>query len=85
MKKTISLLLLAAVVTFGACRKSGCWKCTTTQTNNEGPLFSGAAAKFTECDKTEAEIRLLEQERSGTQTHTSNGVTHTSTATTTCK
>ncbi len=85
MKKTISLLLLAAAFTFGACKKSGCWKCTTKQMNEGGIGFSGAAAKFTECNKTEAEIRLLEQERSGTQVHTSNGVTHTSTATTTCK
>lgn len=85
MKKTISLLLLAVAFSFGACKKSGCWKCTTKQANNQAVFFSGAAAKFTECNKTEAEIRQLERDRSGTQIDTSTGVTHTSIATTTCK
>ncbi len=85
MKQTTSLLLLAVAITFGACKKNGCWKCTTKQTNNQAVLFSGAAARFTECGKTEAEIRQLEKDRSGTQLHTSNHVTHTSIATTTCK
>lgn len=85
MKKTTSLLLLAVAITFGACRKAGCWKCTTRQANESGPGVSGAAAKFTECDKNEVEIRQLEKERSGTQTTTINGKTHTSTVITTCK
>lgn len=85
MKKTTTLLLLAVAITLGSCRKTGCWKCTTRQVNESGVKFSGAAARFTECDKNEVEIRKLEKERSGTQATTINGKTTTSTVVTTCK
>ena len=74
MKKTISLLLLAIAFSFGGCKKPGCWKCTTKQANNQAVIFSGAAGKYTECGKTEAEIRTLERDRSGTQIDTTNGI-----------
>ena len=82
--KNIVLLLCALAFTFTSCNKKGCWKCTTRQQNGSGPFASGAAGHTTYCDKTEAEIRQLEQEYSGTQTHVTNGVSHTSSAVTEC-
>lgn len=78
-------MLLAVALSCGACKKSGCWNCTTRQKNTDNLRFSGAAAKFTECDKNEIEIRKIEKERSGTQTTTINGITTTNTVETTCK
>jgi hypothetical protein len=86
MKKITSLLLIAITMSMGACKRNGCWKCTTKALNSEGVRFSGAAAKSTECGLNEVEIRKLEEERSGTHTFTnSNGETTTSKVVTTCK
>jgi hypothetical protein len=92
MKKIIlsalSLALLATSFSISSCKKKSCWKCKTVFTNSNDKFWQvpgSTAAVVSYCDKTEAEIRQIEQEGTATKTYTQNGETVSSSTATTCR
>jgi hypothetical protein len=87
MKKITSLLLLAVAFSFGACKKSGCWRCTTSYTGSAHWWIpkKGSAAMVKYCDKTEAEIRQIEKDGTGIQTMVQGDKAYEAEMKTTCK
>ncbi|MBL7717792.1 MAG: hypothetical protein JNL72_03065 [Flavipsychrobacter sp.] len=86
MRKTL-FVFAAALIALSSCKKRNCWRCTTqvTAKNTNWLPPSGAAARNTYCDMTEAEIRQVEKDGTGTHTVVQEGKTYVSTTRTTCK
>ena len=87
MKKITTLLLIAVAVSFGSCKKNGCWKCTTRFTGSAHWWIpeKGSAAMVKYCDKTEAEIRQIEKDGTGTQIMMQGDKSYEAERKTTCK
>jgi hypothetical protein len=85
MKQRIFLIMIT-LVSFTACKKKDCWKCTAEEVGGAASILPGSksVSDSTVCGKTEEEIRKYEQEKTGTFTYEEAGQTHTLVSKVTC-